>query len=73
MQRYTPSRAHRIAEHPSRFIDCRHLAEGAERQVVASAALTRDPSTRASDRPLLVPQPVGRVPENGVAGFATPL
>jgi hypothetical protein len=32
---------------PSRFIDClRHLPEGAERQVVASAAVSRDPSKR---------------------------
>src|ERR1700687_1927422 len=38
---------------PLRFLDCRHRAEGAERQVVASAAVTRDPSKREPDRPLL--------------------
>src|SRR5712691_857335 len=39
---------------PSRFIDCsRHLPERAERQVVASAAVPRDPTKRASGRPPL--------------------
>jgi hypothetical protein len=37
---------------PSRFLDCRHLAEGAEPQVVASAAVTRDPSKREPGSPV---------------------
>src|SRR5690348_7309528 len=43
---------------PSRFIDCsRHRPEGAERQVVASAAVSRDPRKREPDRPLLAKNP----------------
>jgi len=53
MERYTPSRAHRIAEHRCGSSIAGISPEGAERQVAASAAVTRDPSKREPDRPLL--------------------
>jgi hypothetical protein len=59
---------------PLRCLDCRHRAEDPERQVVASAAVTRDPSKREPDHPLLAKKirlrRFGREPEIGMAGFA---
>src|ERR1700680_3485158 len=62
---------------PLRFLDCRHPAEGAEPQVVASAAVTRDPGKREPDRPVLAKKnPAAAVRPragNWHGGFARPL